>query len=290
MPTISRAVPISCVWALALMSHGVLAAQDTVLHIAVVSGEDAIHAAAEHVAKPVTVAVTDGTGRPVEGARVSFQVPQGGPGGVFANGLQTDLAITGPNGHASVRALQLNRAAGRFLIRVTAAKDQARAGIVVQQYIGDPNAARESADRSAAVPPPAKVAPGAALPATPEGPKPAPVDVTTATPPQPKKATQAEGLATAIGPRAGVAPLKPARIPTIIITQRSAKPVVEPMVSRGSKSHKKWIWIGILAAGGVSGAFVGSSMAAAVAHSPASTAAAILSVTIGAPTINIGKP
>src|SRR6476660_2651847 len=96
---------ITCVWAAALVSLAVLAAQnlpaqdpsaqdlasnDAVLHIAVVSGEGAIHAPGEHVAKPVSVQVTDGTGRPVEGARVSFQVPLEGPGGVFSSGLGTD--------------------------------------------------------------------------------------------------------------------------------------------------------------------------------------------------------
>jgi len=87
------------------------------------------------VAKPVTVQVTDGTGRPVEGARVSFQVPPEGPGGVFSSGLRTDLAITDASGHATVRSLQFNRIAGPCLIRVTAAKEQARAGIILQQYI-----------------------------------------------------------------------------------------------------------------------------------------------------------
>ena len=61
------------------------------------------------------------------------------------------------------------------------------------------------------------------------------------------------------------------------------------MVSGGytthqSKSHKKWIWLGILAAGGVGGAFAGSSMAAG--HS------SIIAppITIGTPSISIGKP
>jgi len=92
-----------------------------------------MHAPGEHMAKPVTVQVTDGLGRPVEGARVSFQAPPAGPGGVFSSGLGTDLATTDAHGRATVRSLQLNRIAGRYLIRVTAAKEQARAGIVLQQ-------------------------------------------------------------------------------------------------------------------------------------------------------------
>ena len=92
-----------------------------------------MHAPGEHMAKPVTVQVTDGLGRPVEGTGVSFQAPPAGPGGVFSSGLGTDLATTDAHGRATVRSLQLNRIAGRYLIRVTAAKEQARAGIVLQQ-------------------------------------------------------------------------------------------------------------------------------------------------------------
>jgi hypothetical protein len=66
------------------------------------------------------------------------------------------------------------------------------------------------------------------------------------------------------------------------------------MISRGytaqkSRSHKKWIWIGILAAGGAAGAFAGSSVATAAVHN--STGAALTApVSIGTPTINLGKP
>jgi hypothetical protein len=326
VPTISTLACVRCVSSLAFMSYAALYAQEvevlqpavevlqraqTTLHIAVVSGEGAVHAAAGHAVRPVTIAVTDRTGRPVEGARVSFQVPQEGPGGVFASGLGTDLAITGPDGHATVRSLQLNRVAGRFLIRVTAAKDQARAGIVLQQYIGDPNAARESADRSSPIPTPASgPAPApeparAAVPvpnstedtpvvappaAPPEQPKRAALVVIPLVPLRPKKATKAEALALAIQPAAGVAPLKSAHIPTIIITQNSTTPGGRSMVSRDTRSHKKLIWIVLLAAGVAGGAFAGSSMAATSVHNSGSAAAAISSVTIGTPTINIGKP
>jgi hypothetical protein len=67
------------------------------------------------------------------------------------------------------------------------------------------------------------------------------------------------------------------------------------MISRGytaqkSRSHKKWVWIGILAAGGVAGAFAGSSMATAAVHNSTGPAAVTAPVTIGGPTITIGKP
>jgi hypothetical protein len=318
-----KTVRSTCVWVAALVSLAVLAAQnlsaqdlskqdpsvqgqashDAVLHIAVVSGEGAIHAPGEHVAKPVTVQVTDGTGRPVEGARVSFQVPLEGPGGVFSSGLGTDLAVTDASGRATVRSLQLNRTAGRCLMRVTAAKEQARAGIVLQQYISDPGSARDSADRTGSLVVPEKPALAVQPPAAaPQQPKSTSLEITPASPLPPKKAKEPKALTamiqpskSAVQPAEDTAPPKLARIPTIIITQGSGKPVPAAMISRGytaqkSRSHKKWVWIGILAAGGVAGAFAGSSMATAAVHNSASAAALTAPVTIGTPTINLGKP
>ena len=272
------------------------ATQSTVLHIALVSGEGATHAPGEHVAKPVTVQVTDGTGRPVEGARVSFQVPREGPGGVFSSGLGTDLAITDANGHATIRSLQLNRIAGRYLIRVTAAKEQARAGIVFEQYTNERSSVRESADRTAPLAVPEKASPAAASPAVPPAqPRPTPRETPPAAPLDPRKSKDPKALTAAIRPSQSMAqlaedtPPRPVRIPTIVITQGSGKPVAGAMISGGytthqNKSHKKWIWLGILAAGGVGGAFAGSSMAAG--H----TSVAAAPITIGTPTINIGRP
>ena len=267
------------------------ASQDTVLHIAVMSGEGATHAPGEHVAKPVTVQVTDGTGRPVEGARVSFQVPREGPGGTFSSGLGTDLAITDASGRATVRSVQLNRIAGRYLIRVTAAKERARAGIVLQQYINERSSVRESADRTAPLAAPQKASPAAA----PTQPKSTPLETAPAAPHPAQSAREQKALTALIQPSKSIgqladdAPPRPPRVPTIVITQSSGKPVAGAMINGGyttnrGKSHKKWIWLGILAAGGVGGAFAGSSMA--VGHSSVTVAP----ITIGAPTINIGKP
>ena len=43
---------------------------------------------------PVTVQVTDETGKPVDGASVSFHLPDDGAGGAFTGGMQTDIAIS----------------------------------------------------------------------------------------------------------------------------------------------------------------------------------------------------
>jgi hypothetical protein len=113
-------------------------AQVAVLQIRVIEGEGAVQAPGSRSKRPLTVEVTDETGKPVEGATVSFHLPEEGPGGVFANGMRTEVAVTDSHGHAGVHGLQLNRAPGRFQIRIVASKEQARAGMVSFQYIAGP--------------------------------------------------------------------------------------------------------------------------------------------------------
>jgi hypothetical protein len=125
--------------------------------------------------------------------------------------------------------------------------------------------------------------------------------MTPAAPLPPKKVKEPKALTaliqpskSAVQPAEDTAPPKLARVPTIILTQGSGKAIPAAMISRGytaqkSRSHKKWIWIGILAAGGAAGAFAGSSVATAAVHN--STGAALTApVSIGTPTINLGKP
>jgi hypothetical protein len=274
---------------MALFIPFVLAAQDAVLHISVVSGEGAVYAAGAHAVKPLTIEVTDATGQPVAGARVSFQAPGDGPGGVFGSGLPTDLATTDSSGRATVHSLQLNRVPGAFQIRITAAKEQARAGTVVKQFIGDTNAATQSADRKAPLPasaPPAKQA-------TPEPRRPA------ASPQAAPLRAEPARVATVALPQPGTeaipgqAQSRPARVPTIILTQRGSKPIAEVGATSSHKSHKKWVWLGLLAAGGAAGALAGTGMISGAGHgtaTPAVAAGISAAVTIGAPTINIGKP
>ena len=106
-------------------------AQVAILQIQFIEGEGAVHAPGSRSARPLTVEVTDETGRPVPGAAVSFHLPDEGPGGAFANGLRTEVAVTDAQGRVSLHGLQVNRMPGRFQIRVVANKEQARAGVVV---------------------------------------------------------------------------------------------------------------------------------------------------------------
>ena len=110
-------------------------AQVAILQIQVSGGEGAVHTPGARDSRGIAVVVTDETGRPVEGAAVSFHLPNQGPSGTFVNGLRTEVAVTDDRGRAAVRAIEFNRVPGRFEIRMVASKEQARAGTVTFQYI-----------------------------------------------------------------------------------------------------------------------------------------------------------
>ena len=124
--------------ALAVSLAGAAKAQIAILQIQVVDGEGAVHPPGTHAPRFLAVEVTDETGKPVGGAAVSFHLPEDGPSGTFANGLRTDVATSDSRGHAAVHGVTLNRQPGRFQVRIVAAKEQARAGIVSFQYIAEP--------------------------------------------------------------------------------------------------------------------------------------------------------
>lgn len=122
---------------MAAVLAGAAAAQVSILQIQVVEGEGVVHVPGARTNRAVTVAVADESGKPVAGAAVSFHLPDNGSGGTFGNGMRTDVAITDTRGHASVRSFQSNRLPGRFQIRIVASKEQARAGTVSFQYVGE---------------------------------------------------------------------------------------------------------------------------------------------------------
>jgi len=113
------------------------------LDLRVVEGDGAVHAAGSRATGGVTALVSDGEGRPVEGATVTFMLPSSGPGGVFATGKRTEIAVTHSDGRAEAWGMQWNRLAGSFEIRITAVKGQAHAAAVSTQTLAP-------ADRAAA--------------------------------------------------------------------------------------------------------------------------------------------
>jgi hypothetical protein len=108
-----------------------------ILTIRVIEGSDATYTLGSRATQGITVLVTDEAGRPVEGATVSFALPAEGPGGVFASGSRMEIASTRDGGRAAAWGMRWNRTPGRFEVRVTAVKGQARAVAAVPQSLID---------------------------------------------------------------------------------------------------------------------------------------------------------
>src|SRR5438093_61797 len=85
-----------------------ISAQVAILQITVIEGEGAVHVPGSRSSRPLTVEITDETGKPVPNAAVSFHVPDDGPGGTFPNGLRTAVVTTDTRGRSSLRGLQVN--------------------------------------------------------------------------------------------------------------------------------------------------------------------------------------
>jgi hypothetical protein len=113
-----------------------------VLTIRVVQDSGPVHAMGSRGASVLTVEVIDDAGKPVENAAVSFRLPTSGPGGVFSNGLTTEVAITGRDGRAALSGVRFNKTAGPFDIRVTAVKGQTRAGTAIPWQLSTPEGAK----------------------------------------------------------------------------------------------------------------------------------------------------
>jgi hypothetical protein len=129
------------VWGADLPEHR----EVVILQMRVVEGEGLVHTAGTRSTRPLTVLICDETGKPVEGASVSFRLPDEGPGGSFRGGLRSEVARTGANGQASIRNVEWNELPGPFQIRVIAARDRTRAGIAVPLYLAGRNEKRAAA-------------------------------------------------------------------------------------------------------------------------------------------------
>ncbi len=122
------------------------------LNLRVIEGDGAVHQAGERSKSPLTVQVTDATGRPVPAVAVTFLMPSNGPAGIFASGLSTEVLTTGKDGRASVRGIRWGRETGTARIRITAMKGQTRAGTLATQHIQTVDrASEESAQKLASV-------------------------------------------------------------------------------------------------------------------------------------------
>lgn len=121
-------------------------AQDVaILQVKVVEGEGAVYGIGSRATRGITVQVTDESGNPVDGATVSFRLPDEGPTGVFSTGTRSEIVTTRSDGRAGAWGMQWNRTAGAFEMRITVVKGQARAGTVCGQFLSNsPEVARTS--------------------------------------------------------------------------------------------------------------------------------------------------
>ena len=108
-----------------------------VIQLRVIEGDGAVYGVGSRAARGLAIQVSDETGKPVESAAVSFQMPGDGPGGAFASGGRTEIVTTKSDGVAAIWGMQWNKSPGAFEIRVTASKGPARAGLAITQYLSD---------------------------------------------------------------------------------------------------------------------------------------------------------
>jgi len=123
---------LCCVLASALLANA-----SVIVQLKVVEGEGAVYRTGARATRGLTVLVTNETGKPVESAAVSFRLPDSGASGVFSSGLRTEIVNTGADGRATVWGMQWNKTPGPVEVRITAVKDQARAGLISTQYLSD---------------------------------------------------------------------------------------------------------------------------------------------------------
>ena len=133
---------IACALAVWLAGAALPVRAAVIVQLRVVEGEGAVYATGSRASRGITVQVTDETGSPVDGASVSFRLPDQGPTGTFTGGLRSEVVTTHADGRASVWGMQWNKTPGPFEVRITALKDQARAGIVSSQFLSDAAVAR----------------------------------------------------------------------------------------------------------------------------------------------------
>ena len=129
---ITRRGLVCCILAWAVPSYA-----SVIVQLKVVEGEGTVYRTGTRATRGLTVLVTDEAGKPVANAAVSFRLPDEGAGGVFSSGLRTEVITTGVDGKATVWGMQWNKTAGPVEIRITAVKDQARAGLISTQYLSD---------------------------------------------------------------------------------------------------------------------------------------------------------
>jgi hypothetical protein len=103
------------------------------LKIVVVEGEGAINNIQLGAGKEPVVEVRDEADKPVSGAKVTFALPERGPGGTFFGASRSVTVPTNEQGRAAATGFRPNLQEGRFQIQVTAASGEKTAATVITQ-------------------------------------------------------------------------------------------------------------------------------------------------------------
>ena len=118
-------------------SLGAPARDFAILNLRVIEGEGMVYAIGSRATRGITVEVTDETGQPLRDVTVSFRLPEDGATGTFATGGRTEISTTTADGRTAVWGMRWNRTPGAVQVRITAAKDGVRAGLVSTQHLTD---------------------------------------------------------------------------------------------------------------------------------------------------------
>ncbi len=131
-----------------VLVFGILAApvdaQTEGIKIVVQEGQGAINNIQQRRAKEPVIQVLHEDNEPVAGASVTFQLPDTGPGGSFADNSKMLTVQTDDKGIAVAHGLKPNALAGNFQIRVTASFHDQTANAVVAQINAEQTAAKSS--------------------------------------------------------------------------------------------------------------------------------------------------
>jgi hypothetical protein len=232
-----------------------------VLQLRVVSPDSTRISANSH-SQGFTIQVTDSQGVPVPEAAVAFRLPDSGASGIFPDGSHSAVVYTDSAGIARVDSIQWSETPGTAPIRITANKDNAHAGLLVEQTLVPPGvspliAAAEPVRSAPSLPSPA-VPPVAALRAAPS--------------------VSVESIGRRGTPALDSSFRRSETEPSVSVVSSS-----ETNSIGGSK--KKWIILGIVIAAGA-----GAGFAFANKGKSSSTAAASSSISFGSPTVSVGHP
>ncbi len=105
------------------------------LTVFVLQGRNNVNLIQSNVPAQVVVEVRDQNNQPVEGAEVTFQLPENGPGGSFPGQKAVFTAQTNLQGQAGASYLH-NQVKGRFDLRVTAMAGNRMGSAVIAQSNG----------------------------------------------------------------------------------------------------------------------------------------------------------